>query len=162
MNQPSDTPNRPSPVGDILVVDDVPPNIDFLLTALTQQGHKVRSAINGPAALKIAQVVRPDLILLDIKMPGMDGYEVYRLLKLNPLTHEIPVIFLSALDQADEKVKAFGLGGVDFIPKPFHVEELLARVSNHLKLRAAQSEIQILNAQLEQRVMQRTAQLERE
>ncbi len=148
--------------GDILVVDDVPPNLDFLSTVLAQQGYKVRSAINGEVALKIAKAAQPDLILLDIKMPGMDGYEVCRLLKASPLTQEIPIIFLSALDETDDKVKAFGLGGVDYIPKPFQAEELLARVSNHLKLRAAQSEIQQLNTDLEQRVIQRTAQLERE
>ena len=148
--------------GDILVVDDVPPNLDFLSTVLAQQGYKVRSAINGEVALKIAKAAQPDLILLDIKMPGMDGYEVCRLLKASPLTQEIPIIFLSALDETDDKVKAFGLGGVDYIPKPFQAEELLARVSNHLKLRAAQSEIQQLNTELEQRVIQRTAQLERE
>ena len=143
-------------------MDDVPPNLDFLSTVLTQQGYKVRSAINGQVALKIAKAAKPDLILLDIKMPGMDGYEICRLLKANPVTQEIPVIFLSALDQTDDKVKAFGLGGVDYIPKPFHAEELIARVGNHLKLRAAQSEIQKLNAELEQRVIQRTAQLEQE
>ncbi|NEZ55550.1 EAL domain-containing response regulator [Adonisia turfae] len=162
MTQPSDASLNPLPCGDILVVDDVPPNLDFLSTVLTQQGYKVRSAINGEVALKIAKAAQPDLILLDIKMPGMDGYEVCRLLKANPITQEIPVIFLSALDQTDEKVKAFDLGGVDYIPKPFQAEELLARIDNHLKLRAAQSEIQKLNSQLEQRVMQRTAQLEKE
>ena len=159
---PSDARFNPYASGDILVVDDVPPNLDFLSTVLTQQGYKVRSAISGPVALKIAKAAQPDLILLDIKMPGMDGYEVCRLLKANPLTQEIPVIFLSALDQIDDKVKAFGLGGVDYIPKPFQAEELLARVNNQLKLRAAQSEVQKLNSELEQRVMQRTAQLERE
>ena len=148
--------------GDILVVDDVTPNLDFLSTVLTQQGYKVRSAISGKVALKIAVAAQPDLILLDIKMPEMDGYEVCRLLKANPLTQEIPIIFLSALDQTDDKVKAFGLGGVDYIPKPFQAEELLARVSHQLKLRSAQSEIQKLNIELEQRVMQRTAQLEQE
>ncbi|MEM9483035.1 MAG: EAL domain-containing protein [Cyanobacteria bacterium P01_F01_bin.116] len=148
--------------GDILVVDDVPPNLDFLSTVLTQQGYKVRSAINGEVAIKIAKAAQPDLILLDIKMPGMDGYEVCRLLKANPLTQAIPIIFLSALDETDDKVKAFGMGGVDYIPKPFQAEELLARVGNHLKLRAALSEIQKLNSELEQRVNQRTAQLEQE
>ncbi|MEM7062318.1 MAG: EAL domain-containing protein [Cyanobacteria bacterium P01_B01_bin.77] len=147
---------------DILIVDDVPPNLDFLSTVLTQEGYKVRSAINGQVAIKIAQAAQPDLILLDIKMPGMDGYEVCRILKANPLTQAIPVIFLSALDQAGDKVKAFGLGGVDYIPKPFQAEELLARIGNHLKLQAAQSEVQKLNAELEQRVIQRTSQLEQE
>ncbi|MGD1950721.1 MAG: EAL domain-containing protein [Leptolyngbyaceae cyanobacterium] len=162
MTTPLDTRSHPYISGDILVVDDVPPNLDFLSTVLTQQGYKVRSAISGPVALKIAKAAQPDLILLDIKMPGMDGYEVCRLLKSNPITQEIPVIFLSALDQTNDKVKAFGLGGVDYIPKPFQAEELLARVNNQLKLRAAQSEVQKLNSDLEQRVMQRTAQLEQE
>ncbi|MEM1255738.1 MAG: EAL domain-containing protein [Cyanobacteria bacterium P01_H01_bin.21] len=162
MTTPLDTRSHPYTSGDILVVDDVPPNLDFLSTVLTQQGYKVRSAISGPVALKIAKAAQPDLILLDIKMPDMDGYEVCRLLKSNPITQEIPVIFLSALDQTNDKVKAFGLGGVDYIPKPFQAEELLARVNNQLKLRAAQSEVQKLNSELEQRVMQRTAQLERE
>lgn len=157
-----DTANNPGLFADILVVDDVPPNLDFLSTVLTQEGYKVRSAINGQVAIKIAQAAQPDLILLDIKMPGMDGYEVCRLLKANPLTQKIPVIFLSALDQADDKVKAFGLGGVDYIPKPFQAEELLARIGNHLKLQAAQTEVQKLNAELEQRVIQRTSQLEQE
>lgn len=143
-------------------MDDVPLNLDFLSTILIQQGYEVRSAINGQAALKIAQVAQPDLILLDIKMPGMDGYEVCRLLKSNPLTQGIPIIFLSALDETDDKIRAFGLGGVDYIPKPFQAEELLARVGNHLKLCVAQSEIQKLNTELEQRVIQRTAQLEQE
>ncbi|MBE9067628.1 EAL domain-containing protein [Leptolyngbya cf. ectocarpi LEGE 11479] len=157
-----DTANNSAIFADILVVDDVPPNLDFLSTVLTQEGYKVRSAINGQVAIKIAQAAQPDLILLDIKMPGMDGYEVCRLLKANPLTQKIPVIFLSALDQTGDKVKAFGLGGVDYIPKPFQAEELLARVGNHLKLRAAQSEVQKLNTELEQRVIQRTSQLEQE
>ncbi|MBT9316696.1 two-component system response regulator [Leptothoe spongobia] len=162
MSTPSDTFKNIALFGDILVVDDVPPNLDFLSTVLAQQGYKVRSAINGEVALKIAKAAQPDLILLDIKMPGMDGYEVCRLLKASPLTQEIPVIFLSALDETNDKVKAFGMGGVDYIPKPFQAEELLARVSNHLKLRAAQAEIQKLNTELEQRVIQRTAQLEQE
>ena len=81
MTQLSDPSPNPLPCGDILVVDDVPPNLDFLSTVLTQQGYKVRSAINGEVALKIAKVAQPDLILLDIKMPGMDGYEVCRQLK---------------------------------------------------------------------------------
>lgn len=157
-----DIAKNPALFGDILVVDDVPPNLDFLSTVLTREGYKVRSAINGQVALKIAQAAQPDLILLDIKMPGMDGYEVCRLLKANPLTQVIPVIFLSALDQAGDKVKAFGLGGVDYIPKPFQAEELLARIGNQLKLQAAQAEVQKLNAELEQRVMQRTSQLEQE
>lgn len=151
-----------SPLGDILIVDDVTENLDFLSKILTQKGHKVRCVLNGKAALKVANAAQPNLILLDIRMPEMDGFEVCRQLKENPKTHEIPVIFLSALDQVEDKVNAFKLGGVDYISKPFQVEELLARVDNHLKLRQAQTYVQNLNAELEQRVIQRTAQLEQE
>jgi diguanylate cyclase (GGDEF)-like protein len=148
--------------GDILIVDDVSENLEFLSTILTQQGYKVRSVLSGATALKVAQAARPDLILLDIKMPEMDGYKVCERLKSDPVTQEIPVIFLSALDRASDKVKAFTIGGIDYIPKPFQVEELLARVKNHLDLRSAQAQVHKLNAELEQRVIQRTTQLERE
>ncbi|MEO1401049.1 MAG: EAL domain-containing protein [Cyanobacteria bacterium J06635_1] len=159
----ADAPSKLPPLkGDILVVDDVPANLEFLSAVLAQQGYKVRSVLNGPTALKVAEAAQPDLILLDIKMPEMDGYQVCLSLKANPLTQTIPVIFLSALDQAKDKVKAFTVGGVDYIPKPFQAEELLARVNNQLNLHAAQLQIQRLNAELEQRVIQRTAQLERE
>lgn len=148
--------------GDILVVDDVSENLEFLSTILTQQGYKVRSVLSGLTALKVAKAAQPDLILLDIKMPEMDGYQVCQKLKADPVTQDIPVIFLSALDRANDKVKAFTLGGIDYIPKPFQVEELLARVKNHLDLRYAQTQVQKLNSELEQRVFQRTAQLEQE
>ena len=144
------------------MVDDIPDNLEFLSTVLTRQGYKVRSALSGQTALKVAKAAQPDLILLDIKMPEMDGYEVCQHLKSDLLTQEIPIIFLSALDQTTDKIRAFNLGGVDYIPKPFKAEELLARVDTHLKLRSAQAEIQKLNADLEQRVIQRTAQLEQE
>ncbi|MEE3716320.1 EAL domain-containing protein [Tumidithrix elongata RA019] len=148
--------------GDILIVDDVPENLELLTTILTQQGYKVRSVLNGKTGLKVAKAVRPDLILLDINMPEMDGYQVCQRLKFDPVTQPIPVIFLSALDRASDKVKAFGMGGIDYIPKPFQAEELLARVKNHLDLRFAQEQIQKLNSELEARVIQRTAQLEME
>jgi diguanylate cyclase (GGDEF)-like protein len=147
---------------DILIVDDVSENLEFLSTILSQQGYKVRSVLSGITALKVAKAVQPDLILLDIKMPEMDGYKVCEKLKSDPVTQDIPVIFLSALDRASDKVKAFTVGGIDYIPKPFQIEELLARVKNHLDLRSAQAQVQKLNAELEQRVIQRTAQLERE
>lgn len=148
--------------GDILIVDDVSENLEFLTTILTQQGYKVRSVLSGLTALKVAKVAQPDLILLDIKMPDMDGYQVCQKLKAEPTTQDIPIIFLSALDRSSDKVKAFALGGIDYIPKPFQVEELLARVKNHLDLRCAQTQVQKLNSELEQRVFQRTAQLEQE
>ncbi|PSB01062.1 two-component system response regulator [Merismopedia glauca] len=148
--------------GDILIVDDTPNNLRFLSTTLTQQGYKVRSVTDGLMALTVAQAAKPDLILLDIKMPNIDGYEVCQRLKANEQTREIPVIFLSALDEVLDKVKAFTVGGVDYITKPFQLEEVLARIETHLSLRAAQKEIRKLNGELEQRVRQRTAQLEKE
>ncbi|MGB3534942.1 MAG: EAL domain-containing protein [Microcoleaceae cyanobacterium] len=148
--------------GDLLVVDDIPENLEFLSKILTQQGYKVRCVLNGKTALKVAISAQPHLILLDIKMPEIDGFEVCRNLKNNSITQEIPIIFLSALDQVEDKVKAFRLGGIDYVSKPFQVEELLARVDNHLKLRQARAQVQKLNAELEQRVIQRTAQLEQE
>lgn len=146
----------------VVVVDDVQANLDFLTGVLTQLGFQVNTAIDGLTAIQLIEANHPDLVLLDIKMPEMDGFEVCLALKANPLTQEIPVIFLSALTQTDDKVKAFEVGGVDYIAKPFQVPELLARVNNHLDLYAAKRQIKQLNAELEQRVAQRTAQLETE
>ncbi len=151
-----------APKGDLLIVDDTPNNLRFLSAALTEQGHKVRSALDGQMALTVARAAMPDLILLDIKMPQMDGYEVCQRLKAAQKTREIPVIFLSALDEVLDKVKAFAVGGVDYITKPFQLEEVLARVENQLTIQAAKAEIRQLNAELEQRVIQRTVELERE
>jgi diguanylate cyclase (GGDEF)-like protein len=148
--------------GDVLIVDDMPNNLRFLSTTLTEQGYKVRSVTEGLMALTVAQAAKPDLILLDIMMPNVDGYEVCQRLKANEQTCDIPVIFLSALDEVLDKVKAFSVGGVDYITKPFQLEEVLARIQTHLSLRAAQKEISQLNSELEQRVRQRTAQLEQE
>ena len=148
--------------GDILIVDDTPNNLRFLSTTLTEQGYKVRSVTDGLMALTVAQAANPDLILLDIMMPNIDGYEVCQRLKADEQTREIPIIFLSALDEVLDKVKAFTVGGVDYITKPFQLEEVLARIQTHLSLRFAQKEIGKLNAELEERVRQRTAQLEQE
>lgn len=145
---------------DILIVDDTPDNLHLLSRMLTRQGYNVRKALNGSMALTAAQTVAPDLILLDIMMPEMDGYEVCQHLKANAKTAEIPVIFLSALDDVLDKVKGFQVGGVDYITKPFQFEEVLARVQNQLALRAAELEVRILNAELEARVKERTQQLE--
>jgi two-component system, sensor histidine kinase and response regulator len=109
---------------------------------LTQQGYEVRSAISGSIALMAVQSIQPDLILLDINMPNMSGYEVCRQLKADGATEEIPVIFLSALGEVVDKVQGFRVGGVDYITKPFQVEEVLARIENHLTLRKAQIELQ--------------------
>jgi diguanylate cyclase (GGDEF)-like protein len=113
-------------------------------------------------ALTVARAAHPDLILLDIKMPDLDGYEVCRLLKADERTRDIPVIFLSALDEVIDKVKAFGVGGVDYISKPFQLEEVFARIENQETLLSTQRQLQQLNIELEQRVFQRTAQLQQE
>jgi diguanylate cyclase (GGDEF)-like protein len=145
---------------DILIIDDTPENLRLLSTILIRQGYGVRKAINGQIALMAAQTVQPDLILLDIMMPEMNGYEVCRHLKANPQTANIPVIFLSALSEGIDKAKAFNAGGSDYITKPFQLEEVLARVRNQLALRAAEVKNKLLSAELEQRVQDRTYQLE--
>jgi sigma-B regulation protein RsbU (phosphoserine phosphatase) len=152
---------RPSgvPKADILVVDDVPANLRLLSDMLTEQGYKVRSVINGDMALMATRAARPDLILLDINMPGMSGYEVCEYLRADPETRDIPIIFISALDETEDKVKAFTMGGVDYVVKPFRVEEVLARVETHLTLRALQMELERANEELERRVEERTAQV---
>jgi len=137
-------------IGDILIVDDTPANLRLLSGMLDEQSYKFRMAPNGELALKSAQAIPPDLILLDIKMPGMNGYEVCEQLKADPRTRDIPVIFISALDQTDDKVKAFTFGGVDYITKPFQVEEVLARVETHLALSALQHQLAAANVELQE------------
>lgn len=119
---------------DILIVDDTPENIRFLSTMLADQGYQVRKALSGKMALTAAQVTTPDLILLDINMPQMNGYETCEQLKQNEATASVPVIFLSALNDVVDKVKAFQVGGVDFISKPFQFEEVLVRIQTHLQI----------------------------
>ncbi|NJN86634.1 MAG: response regulator [Leptolyngbyaceae cyanobacterium SL_7_1] len=128
--------------GDILLVDDTPDNLRLLSTMLTEQQYEVRSVKSGAAALMGVQGQQPDLILLDINMPGMNGYEVCQRLKENSVTSEIPVIFISALNEVFDKVKAFSAGGVDYISKPFQVEEVLVRVENQLSRRRLQLQLQ--------------------
>ncbi|MCM1982080.1 two-component system response regulator [Lyngbya confervoides] len=150
----------PSPASpSILIVDDQPANIKVLFELLQQEGFRISVAKSGESALMKAQETSPDLILLDIMMPGMNGYETCAKLKDHPLTQGTPVIFLSALDQAINKVTAFSIGGADYITKPFQAEEVLARVRHQLALRWAQAEIVSLNATLEARIQERTAQL---
>lgn len=140
--------NPPSDIkGNILIVDDTPNNLRLLSSMLARQGYEVRSAISGSVALMAVRTVPLDLILLDINMPKMNGYEVCERLKADPETREIPVIFLSALGEPLDKVQAFQVGGVDYITKPFQVEEVLARVENHLTLRRVQIELQRAKAE---------------
>ncbi len=119
----------------ILIVDDQPDNLRLLSQILMGQGYEVRKAINGSTALMGVKTLPPDLILLDINMPGLSGYEVCQHLKIDRQTNQIPIIFLSASDGVMDKVKAFEVGGVDYITKPFQVSEVLARVENHIKIK---------------------------
>jgi signal transduction histidine kinase len=120
--------------GDILIVDDMPDNLNFLSRVLSEKGYKVRAVTAGTQALVAAQLRPPDLILLDINMPGMDGFDVCIRLKADEKLKGIPVIFLSSLTDTTNKLKAFSLGGVDYITKPFQIAEVQARVETHFKL----------------------------
>lgn len=135
-------------LADILIVDDIPANIQLLSQVLIEHGYKVRKLISGERALKAVELQVPDLILLDIKMPGMDGYEVCRQLKASEATCAIPVIFISALDDVFDKVKGFEAGGADYIIKPFEPVEVLARVSAQLKMQRLQQQLRCANVQL--------------
>jgi sigma-B regulation protein RsbU (phosphoserine phosphatase) len=136
--------------GDILVVDDTPANLRLLSKMLNEQGYRVRPVLDGRLALAAAQAKLPDLILLDIRMPDLDGYQVCEQLKDDSRTQDIPIIFISALDAVKDKVKAFTVGGVDYITKPFHIEEVLARVETHLALRKLQEQLEIANQKMAQ------------
>jgi DNA-binding response OmpR family regulator len=142
----------------ILVVDDTPANLNVLSALLAQQGYKVRPANNGQVALVVAQHTAPDLILLDIQMPGFDGFEVCRRLKALDQTRDVPVIFISALDEVLDKVAAFKAGGVDYITKPFQILEVLARVEYQLALRRQRARLAELRA-LAGRLQDPTSQL---
>src|SRR5450755_2466545 len=133
----------------ILVVDDASANLQVLTGMLGDRGYKVRPVPSGKLALLAAQRDPPDLILLDINMPEMNGYEVCRRLKADKRLKEIPVIFVSALTETLDKVKAFAAGGVDYLSKPFQMEELHARVETHLKLRRLQIELEEYSGRLE-------------
>ena len=160
-------------MNDILIIDDTPENLTILLQILTQQGYQVRPALSGEIALKAVQEEIPDLILLDIMMPEMNGFEVCSKLKSDIRTQNIPIIFISALGDTEDKVRGFQAGGVDYISKPFHAAEVLARVKTHLALRnmylqllgeieerkLAEKALQEAHDELEQRVADRTTEL---
>ncbi len=136
----------------ILVVDDTPVNLRLLTDILTHHGYQVRPASSGRLALRSVAIEAPDLILLDVMMPEMDGYEVCRCLKSDEQSRGIPVIFISALNEVADKVKGFEAGGVDFIIKPFDATEVLARVETHVVLRRLQKRLEAQNIQLQQEI----------
>ncbi|MEG4205398.1 EAL domain-containing protein [Microcoleus sp. Pol7_A1] len=135
-------------LGNILIVDDLPENLRLLRDTLSEHGYKVRSATTGTMALRAAQSPATELILLDIKLPDMDGYEVCRQLKSEARTADIPVVFLSALNDTFNKVQGLAAGGVDYIAKPFQVEEVLARVETHLTIQRLRKSLQEQNLRL--------------
>lgn len=143
----------------IMVVDDQPANLKLLEEMLKQQGYGVRSFPRGQMALAAAAHHPPDLILLDINMPGINGFEVCQRLKADPMLARIPVIFLSALNETEDKVKAFRAGGVDYVSKPFQFEEVQSRVETHLKMGRLQRALEKHNHNLEELVRSRTADL---
>jgi len=141
---------QPEPIKEsILVVDDTPANLRLLSQMLSQEGYRVRAVTSGTRALASVQVSRPDLILLDIKMPELNGIEVCEHLKADPRTRDIPIIFVSALNELEDKVQAFAAGGVDYITKPFQFAEVLARVETHLALRQLQEQLRDANRKLQ-------------
>jgi len=133
---------------DILIVDDNPDMIHLLGNLLTEHGHQVRAAKDSSRALNIAQSNPPELFMLDIEMPGMDGYELCEELKQQEELREVPVIFVSGHEQQEQKIRAFEVGGVDYICKPIHAGELLSRVNNHVELYRLRKELQ---AQVEEK-----------
>ncbi|MGR9012972.1 MAG: PAS domain-containing protein [Gammaproteobacteria bacterium] len=150
----------------ILIVDDTPINLGIVVESLESRGYRLVVAQDGIEGLQRAAFVKPELILLDVMMPGMDGFEVCRRLKNNADTADIPVIFMTALAETEHKITGFKVGGVDYITKPMQIEEVIARVGMHLNLKAMQRQLQVQNAQLqahqeelEKRVKQRTAEL---
>ncbi len=149
--------NMTDSIGDILLVDDRPDNLRLLLNILKDKGYKVRCVTNGAMALRVSLRHPPDLILLDIQMPEMNGYQVCEQLKAKVETREIPVIFLSVIEETTEKVHAFNVGGVDYITKPFQVKEVVARVENQLQILRLQNKLKEQNIRLEQEIRDRKA-----
>jgi len=141
--------------GNILVVDDTPANLNILIKMLSKQGYKVQPVPNGKLALKAVESTRPDLILLDILMPQIDGYKVCSELKASPRTKDIPIIFISVLDEVFDKVKAFAVGGVDYITQPFQAEEVLARIEQQLRIQRLSNQLTEQNARLCEEIEER-------
>ncbi len=133
----------------VLIVDDIPENLQVLGNVLLTHGLDVGFAVNGMQAIEAIEFNKPDIVLLDIMMPGMDGYEVCRILKSNPETADIPIIFLTAKNQTEDLVEAFNIGAVDFVTKPFNPSELLARVFTHLEIKKSRDIIRLQNEELQ-------------
>lgn len=148
-------------LGAVLIIDDTPTNLKVLVESLTQAGFETYVAIDGKSALDQLNHIHPDLILLDVMMPGIDGFETCRRLKQNPDLCDIPVIFMTALSETVDKVQGFEVGAVDYITKPFQHEEVLARVQTHLTLRCLQRDLEVANTTLEQKVAERTDALQK-
>jgi two-component system sensor histidine kinase/response regulator len=148
--------NRP----EILIVDDIPGNLNFVSDILYNEGFRIIVATNGQDAIDITREKHPDLILLDVAMPQMDGYEVCRVLKEDDSTREIPIIFLTAKGENEDILKGFESGAVDYISKPFNTSELISRVNTHVALRKQADELKHLNQILEEKVIERTVQLQ--
>lgn len=147
--------------GTVLIVDDVQSNLTLLSAALKRQGYDIHTALSGKEAMASIQNAIPDVVLLDIMMPDMDGYAVCEYLRNYTLTQDIPVIFVSAIHDASSKVKAFGLGGSDYITKPFQIEEVLVRVDNQLKIRSLQKRLENQNVRLQDELTERRQMEER-
>ena len=146
----------------VLIVDDTIYNIQLLSLMLNKQGYRVEKATSGTEALESANRLLPDIILLDIRMPDIDGYEVCKRLKANPVTKDIPVIFISSIEESTDKVEAFSVGGVDYISKPFQLIEVLARIETHLRLCLLQKKLQEQNEQLQSSALVLSRSLEQE
>lgn len=144
---------------EIIAVDDTPANLQLLEEILRDGGYSVRAFARGQLALEAAAQKPPDLIMLDVNMPGMNGYETCERFKADPRLSSIPIIFISAFSEVLDKVNAFQCGGVDYVTKPFHGAEVLARLETHLKLHRLQQELETHNAHLEELVYQRTSEL---
>ena len=145
---PENIDKQSEPKGNILLIDDLPENLKLLTDSLSKLGYKIRSAISGNRGLKTAKLKPPDLILLDVKMPEMDGYEVCQAFKNDPDLCDLPILFISALDDTFDKLKAFQVGGVDYITKPIQIQEVVARVETHLTIQKQQ---RILQAEIVKR-----------
>lgn len=154
----------PTPKADILLVDDTPENLRVLSQMLSMYGYKARAVTDGSLALTVIQAAPPDLIMMDVNMPNMDGYETCERLKADERTQHIPVIFLSAMGEVEDKVRGFQAGGVDYVTKPFQIDEVLARLETHLSIGRLQAQLEAANRELAERLeeLSRTQAAERE